>query len=106
MPTFIKRKTKQIDHGDYVEVVRVNYTKAELKELRENEPSKFITVSESHAAGVIRPQDNYQEVPDAEDKTATHVSRPADTGGAGPSQVGHSGSGRSAKGSNGNGNRR
>lgn len=81
MPTFIKRKTKQIEHEDYIEVVRIQYTQAELRELYATEPSRFITVSESHAADVIRPQDNYQEVPDAiTQQEAAHVSRHAPEG--------------------------
>lgn len=68
MALFIKRKQTQetrIDRktGEAYEVLRqVNWKSGELKELLEVNPSAFIEVPESHAAAVLRPQGQYQEV--------------------------------------------
>jgi len=47
-----------------------DWTDAELAEMREKLPSRFFTVTESHAADVIRPQEKYQEVQDVPVVTA------------------------------------
>ena len=54
MATFIKRLATEDETRDW--------TQEELVELWANNHSKFLTVTESHAADVLRPQGRYQEV--------------------------------------------
>lgn len=64
MPTFIKRKCVMAQQKNREVPTYPDWTDEELTEMRTTLPSRFITVPESHAAGVIRPQEKYQEVQD------------------------------------------
>ena len=64
MPTFIKRKCVIAKQKNREVPTYPDWTDEELTELRTTLPSRFITVPESHAADVIRPQEKYQEVQD------------------------------------------
>ena len=64
MPTFIKRKCVMARQKGREVSLYPDWTDRELTDMRKQLPSRFITVSESHAAGVIRPQEKYQEVQD------------------------------------------
>lgn len=61
MPIFIKRKFVTVDGS---RTIAKDWTNAELTKMRVTTPSRFLTVTESHAADVVRPQDKYQEVQD------------------------------------------
>lgn len=65
MPVFIKQRTDQVERKDGTfDVQRRDWTEEELAQIRKELPSRFITVPESHAADVIRPQGRYQEIED------------------------------------------
>lgn len=71
MPTFIKQKITQTEVETGVKVERRDWTEEELAQIRKELPSRFITVPESHAADVIRPQGNYQEIEDVPTPVST-----------------------------------
>ncbi len=73
MATFILLKRDQNEDEDGVITVSTrHHTVEEIAEMLGTDPSAFITVPESHAAQVIRPQGRYQEIEEhatAEDGT-------------------------------------
>lgn len=98
MPTFIRMRREQKVNKRTEEIVMVDnpYTDEEIAELRREHPNKFVTVPESHAADVIRPQANYQEVPDATDEQ-TRTDEAAKPARSHRSPAGRSGKGASSK---------
>ncbi len=63
MATFILLKRDQNEDEDGVITVNTrHHTVEEIAEMLGTDPSAFITVPESHAAQIIRPQGRYQEI--------------------------------------------
>ena len=106
MPTFIRKHEKQREVEGFIEVTARDWTEDELAKLRKDEPSRFFEVSESHAADVIRPQGNYQEVEDVATQAPADDARPVYES---SERTGKAGSGKrtgSRSNSNGGSNRR